>query len=103
MPASPPRRRLVLAGVFLLLVAASFRPLAQAPAGAADPDFARLVREWTTRPEFLSPLVDHLPAAAGIPSPKDVLGHHVGQPGEAHATRRHPSVSTARSPRRRRA
>ena len=26
-----------------------------------DEEFARLVREWTTRPEFLSPLVDHLP------------------------------------------
>ena len=45
-----------------------------------DVEFARLVREWTTRPEFLSPLVDHLPVAAGIPSPKDVIGHHVGEP-----------------------
>jgi hypothetical protein len=45
-----------------------------------DPDFARAVKEWTTRPEFSSPLVDHLPKAAGIPSPKDVLGHHIGEP-----------------------
>src|SRR5436190_17761973 len=45
-----------------------------------DPDFARLVKEWTTRPEFSSPLVDHLPKAAGIPTPKDVLGHHIGEP-----------------------
>jgi Zinc carboxypeptidase len=45
-----------------------------------DPDFARAVREWTTRPEFISPLVDHLPKVAGIPSPKDVLGHHIGEP-----------------------
>src|SRR5437764_230772 len=45
-----------------------------------DEEFARLVREWTTRPEFLSPLVDHLPKAAGVPSPKDVLGHHIGEP-----------------------
>jgi len=45
-----------------------------------DEEFARLVREWTTRPEFLSPLVDHLPKAPGVPSPKDVLGYHVGQP-----------------------
>jgi hypothetical protein len=50
-----------------------------APAGA-DEEFARLVREWTTRPEFLSPLVDHLPKAGGVPSPKDVLGYHIGQP-----------------------
>src|SRR5438094_5873613 len=45
-----------------------------------DPDFSRAVREWTTRPEFISPLVDHLPKAAGVPSPKDVLGHHIGEP-----------------------
>src|SRR6266699_54417 len=45
-----------------------------------DPDFSRAVREWTTRPEFISPLVDHLPKVAGVPSPKDVLGHHIGEP-----------------------
>src|SRR5262249_29306647 len=45
-----------------------------------DGDFARAVREWTTRPEFSSPLVDHLPKVAGVPSPKDVLGHHIGEP-----------------------
>src|SRR5436190_21162951 len=45
-----------------------------------DEEFARLVKEWTTRPEFMSPLVDHLPKAPGVPSPKDVLGYHVGQP-----------------------
>ncbi len=33
-----------------------------------DEEFARLVKEWTTRPEFSSPLVDHLPRAAGIPT-----------------------------------
>jgi hypothetical protein len=43
-----------------------------------DPEFAREVREWTTRPEFLSPLVDHLPLVPGIPSPEDVLGYHIG-------------------------
>ena len=45
-----------------------------------DPDFARSVREWTTSPEFLSPLVDQLPVVRGIPTPKDVLGYHVGTP-----------------------
>ena len=47
---------------------------------ADDLDYARAVKEWTTRPEFSSPLVDHLPKASGIPSPKDVLGHHIGAP-----------------------
>jgi hypothetical protein len=45
-----------------------------------DPDFARSVREWTTSPEFLSPLVDHLPLVKGLPTPKDVIGYHVGTP-----------------------
>ena len=45
-----------------------------------DPDFANAVKEWTTRPEFTSPLVDHLPKGSGIPSPKDILGHHIGEP-----------------------
>src|SRR6202140_5421023 len=45
-----------------------------------DTEFARLVKEWTTRPEFSSPLVDHLPKVTGVPSPKDVLGHHIGEP-----------------------
>src|SRR5262245_21874976 len=47
-----------------------------------DQDFARSVKEWTTRPEFISPLVDHLPVVPGIPSPKDGLGHHIGAPGK---------------------
>jgi hypothetical protein len=45
-----------------------------------DEEYARSVKEWTTRPEFMSPLVDHLPKAAGVPSPKDVLGYYVGAP-----------------------
>jgi hypothetical protein len=45
-----------------------------------DAGFAGDVRSWTTAPEFLSPLVDHLPVVKGIPTPKDVLGHHVGAP-----------------------
>src|SRR5438552_12164149 len=50
------------------------------PRQPMDTEYARLVKEWTTRPEFMSPLVDHLPKAAGVPSPKDVLGYHVGMP-----------------------
>jgi hypothetical protein len=71
---------LILAGAAGLSAQAA---KAQKPAASrirTDEEFARLVREWTTRPEFLSPLVDHLPIVAGVPSPKDVLGYHVGQP-----------------------
>jgi len=54
---------------------------AQKPAAAAvqdDGDFAEFVKKATTKPEFLSPLVDHLPKKAGVPTPKDVLGYHIG-------------------------
>ena len=34
------------------------------------------------QPYYMSPLVDHLPKVAGIPTPKDVLGYHVGAPGK---------------------
>src|ERR1700735_631929 len=47
-----------------------------------DDEFAKLVKEWTTRPEFISPLVDHLPKSSGVPSPKDVLGYHIGAPNK---------------------
>ncbi|HEV8208787.1 MAG TPA: hypothetical protein VGP77_01645, partial [Vicinamibacterales bacterium] len=67
----------------LLVVGSGAGIIAQSTGNKAvadDPDFARAVKEWTTRPEFSSPLVDHLPKVAGIPSPKDVLGHHIGEP-----------------------
>ena len=64
--------------VFLSISFAIFS--ATSPAQTMDPDFAARVKEWTTKPEFSSPLVDHLPAGLSVPSPKDVLGHHIGAP-----------------------
>ncbi len=72
----------------LALVAFWFGVLSPAAAGqpggrqAMDADFETRIREWTTRPEFLSPLVDHLPASDTVPSPRDIIGHHVGAPRE---------------------
>jgi zinc carboxypeptidase len=68
---------------FALALAVVAAPLAQSakntpPASPDDADFAAFVKKATTRPEFLSPLVDHLPKKAGVPSPKDVLGYHIG-------------------------
>jgi hypothetical protein len=66
------------------LTVSSAVPTAQSgkPAAATavtdDADFAAFVKQATTKPEFLSPLVDHLPKKAGVPSPKDVLGYHIG-------------------------
>lgn len=64
--------------LFVALAALSMRCTAQ----NMDADYASRVKEWTTKPEFLSPLVDHLPASARVPSPKEVLGHHIGAPKE---------------------
>src|SRR5580765_1072986 len=50
------------------------------PAQQQDPDFEKSVKEWTTQPYFSSPLVDHLPVVKGIPTPKEVLGYHIGAP-----------------------
>jgi hypothetical protein len=77
--ASRPSRR---PAVFLLATLALTALVSgqQAQRQQQDEDFAREVREWTTRPEFLGPLVDHLPKTPGVPSPKDVLGYHVGSP-----------------------
>src|SRR4029077_13095619 len=47
---------------------------------AMDPTFAEHQKAWTTKPEFSSPLVDHLPASTTAPSPRDVLGHDIGAP-----------------------
>jgi hypothetical protein len=69
--------------VLTVLVTLSVAVSAQKPKSQdQDEDFARSVKEWTTKPEFMSPLVDHLPRVPGIPSPKDVLGHHIGAPGK---------------------
>src|SRR5688572_21819056 len=50
------------------------------PRQTQDPDFAKAYAQWTTEPRYGSPLVDHLPKVAGIPSPRDVLGYHIGRP-----------------------
>jgi Zinc carboxypeptidase len=71
--------RLVRAGAVLALAVVLAAP-AFAESQPQDEDFAKSVREWTTQPEFLTPLVDHLPKVAGLPEPKDVLGYHVGAP-----------------------
>jgi len=45
-----------------------------------DEEFARLYGEWTGESRYGSPLVDHLPLVAGIPTPKDILGYYIGAP-----------------------
>src|SRR5262245_357170 len=73
------RHRLAPIGILILSIC-SFVPAQQTQTQQMDEDFAKSVKEWTTRPEFISPLVDHLPKVAGVPSPKDTLGYYIGTP-----------------------
>src|SRR5687767_1952197 len=88
-PMLPPAiRRWTLVLSLALVVAAAAMPAQQMVtetrdlAQVQDEDFAKSVKEWTTQPYFISPLVDHLPKVAGVPSPKDVLGYHIGAPAK---------------------
>ena len=87
MPASG-SRTLIVAIAALVVAAVALAPAQQTAIEARDPaqpqdeEFARLVKEWTTQPYFISPLVDHLPRVAGVPTPKDVLGYHIGAPAK---------------------
>ena len=45
-----------------------------------DSAYTAKIREYTTEPFFLSPLVDYMPAAKGIPTPSAVLGDIAGAP-----------------------
>jgi hypothetical protein len=70
-----PKKLLLFAFVATLFTSAS----CQTPQ-VMDPDFAAHVKEWTTKPEFSSPLVDHLPLSATVPSPRAILGYDIGAP-----------------------
>src|SRR3954451_8371658 len=50
------------------------------PGQAIDEEDTRKIREYTTEPFFLSPLVDYLPASKTVPTPKAVLGDIAGAP-----------------------
>ena len=45
-----------------------------------DEEYTRKIKEYTTEPFFLSPLVDYLPASSTVPTPKAVLGDIAGAP-----------------------
>jgi hypothetical protein len=85
-PRQPRRLRVLLFGLLLVGLAPTGLPAQQwvtetrDPKQTQDEDFAKAYREWTGEPRFGSPLVDHLPKVPGVPSPKDVLGYHIGAP-----------------------
>ncbi len=80
MPRTHYGRAAVLLALSLSLASGASNSAQQSEPQQHDAEYARLVKEWTTKPEFISPLVDQLPVKKGIPRPKDVLGYHIGAP-----------------------
>ena len=87
MTTFPPARRaaLALAISSVLAAGASAQPTApfvRDPRIAVDEEYGKKIKEYTTRPEFLSPLVEYLPASKNVPTPKVVIGDIAGAPGK---------------------
>src|SRR3984893_16740334 len=51
-------------------------------AAAADNDYSKKIKEYTTEPYFRTEFVDHLPMSDKVPSPDKVLGYVVGTPNK---------------------
>ncbi|MFN8574519.1 MAG: M14 family zinc carboxypeptidase [Gemmatimonadaceae bacterium] len=52
----------------------------RAPNQAIDEAYTAKIKQYTTEPYFLSPLVDYLPASKTVPTPTSVLGDIAGAP-----------------------
>ena len=92
-------RSLLRTLLVILVVAVPAAPLADQQGRAAPPDpatarpgrspsqpideaYTAKIKEYTTEPFFLSPLVDYLPASDTVPTPSAVLGDVAGAPGK---------------------
>lgn len=64
-----------------LLTTAQIKP-ARDPNQPIDEEYTKKIREYTTQPNFNSPLTDYLPASPTVPTPKVVLGDVAGAPGK---------------------
>ena len=86
--------------ILALALLAAVPALIAQPKQPQDEDFAKLVKEWTTKPEFMSPLVDHLPKVGrrAVSQRRPRLPHRRAQ--EAHLLRRLFGATTAPSRRR---
>jgi hypothetical protein len=53
---------------------------------AIDVRSTEQIRSWTTMPEYITPLVDHIPDHPTVVSPTRHFGYPVGRPGQLHRT-----------------
>ena len=83
-PARMLARSVVVLGLVLSAVqsaaAQQFTVETRDPKQKQDESFAKDYKTALANPKHGSPLVDHLPLVAGIPTPKEVLGYHIGAP-----------------------
>ncbi len=91
MPVRPRRFGRMIGLVALLTTTAQL--IAQAPPPSAtrpgrnpaqpiDEAYTKKIKEYTTEPFFLSPLIDYLPASKTVPTPTAVLGDIAGAPNK---------------------
>ncbi|HEX6794306.1 MAG TPA: M14 family zinc carboxypeptidase, partial [Casimicrobiaceae bacterium] len=78
-------RRTVLAtslALFSLAAAPAFAesPYARDPNQPVDAPYGKKIAEYTTQPQFNTPLTDYLPASTTVPTPAKVLGDVAGAP-----------------------
>jgi len=74
------RALLMIGALPVLGVAQQMTMETRDPNQKQDETFAKSYKAWLVNPTHGSPLVDHLPIVAGIPTPRDILGYHVGAP-----------------------
>ncbi|MBX7184641.1 MAG: hypothetical protein K1Y01_05785 [Vicinamibacteria bacterium] len=82
---APARRALLvlsLSAVAPGAIAQPTQPFVRDPKIAVDEEYTKKIKEYTTLPVFLSPLVDYLPASKNVPTPKSVIGDIAGAPGK---------------------
>jgi hypothetical protein len=80
--------RICMRGLFVFGLVAMLAPclpaqdtnFARDPKQPIDQQYTKKIREYTTEPYFISPLVDYLPASKTVPTPKAVLGDVAGAP-----------------------
>ncbi|HSL21668.1 MAG TPA: M14 family zinc carboxypeptidase [Vicinamibacterales bacterium] len=71
----------LLSAVFVCAAAGAQAQYARDPKQSIDQEYTAKIKEYTTAPHFVSPLVDYLPASKQVPTPKAVLGDVAGAPG----------------------
>ena len=88
------------AGIFSVALAQGQAP--QSSGSKSDSAYSAKIKEYTTEPDLLTELVDHLPASDTVPSPDKILGYVIGAPDKLTYTKdiyRYFQALSAASPR----